>query len=104
MYNEAKEYTMVLLKKGLKYHIFEADIRQQNYAAHNSYLAELKAAGLVAFWGAVTEGGDDYELIIFTIADKKIVKTLLDNDPGVAAEMFTYHIRSWLNVPDKTLA
>src|ERR1700742_2116382 len=92
-----KEYTLVLLKKGLKYHILETDIMEQNHAAHVSYLAELKANGVLAFTGNTYDDGDICEMAVYNIADKGAVKAFIDNDPAITAEIFTCQMLSWFS-------
>jgi len=90
--NDMHEYVVVLLKKGPKYDILEADIRAQNFAAHNSYYAELQASGLLTFSGNTPGDGDLYGVAIYNIADDEKVRTLVSNDPGVTAGLFDYEV------------
>ena len=92
---DLQQFTMVLLKQVPQPRMPQTAILQQNAAAHTDYLSQLKAKGLVSFSGPINEKGEKYELVVFTIADKTTVKTLLDNDPAIKTELFTYQIRSW---------
>jgi len=98
-----KEYSLVLLKKGPKYHTFDAELQQQNQAAHLNYLMELRVNGLIALTGPVMDGGDIIGMAVYNIADKQAVKALLENDPGIVAERFTYELLTWFGFPGDKL-
>ncbi len=103
IHNKTKEYCLVLLKKGPEYNMPDEEVQQQNQAAHLSYLAELKANGLLALTGPVMHGGHIIEMAVYNIADKQTVKALLENDPGVAAQRFTYELLTWFSIPGDSL-
>jgi len=90
--NDMHNYVLVLLKKGPKFDILETDIKEQNFAAHNSYYAELQANRVLTFSGNTPGEGDLYGVAIYNITDGDKVRTLVSNDPGVTAGLFDYEI------------
>lgn len=98
-----KEYSLVLLKKGAKYHGHDEEVQRQNQAAHLSYLMELRANGVIALVGPVMDGADIVGMSVFNISDKEAVKALVENDPGVIAERFSYEILTWFGFPGDVL-
>ena len=96
--NDLHDYVLVLIKKGPKYDILESDIKEQNFAAHNSYYAELQANGVLTFSGNTPGDGDLYGVAIYNIPDDERVRTFVANDPGVTAGLFDYEIHQCFGI------
>jgi hypothetical protein len=53
--------------------------------------------------GPVMDGGDVVGMSVYNVSDKEAVKELVENDPGVVAERFTYQLAAWFSFPGDAL-
>ncbi|MBA3649209.1 MAG: hypothetical protein H0W62_11780 [Chitinophagales bacterium] len=93
----SKQYTLVLLKRTVqKEEEVSYSLIQKEHLRH---LLGLRAKGMLAIHGPVTE--DDFlkEMYIFNTADKEIVRNILENDPAIKSGQLVYEIYSWYGIP-----
>jgi len=75
----------------------DTEIKEQNHAAHVSYLASLKANGILVFSGTIPAHTHIAGINIYNIVDE--VKAIVANDPGVTAGLFDYEILTCFGLP-----
>jgi hypothetical protein len=97
--SRTRDYTVVLLSAGPQYETAEA---QQIIWEHGRRNFELRAAGLLSIVCPIRDESSLCGLGIFSGTPDE-VRTLMDEDPGVRAGVFTYHVHPSRSFPGDSL-
>jgi hypothetical protein len=95
----SKEYTLLVLERGPRYGSPDADAIVWEHGRRNH---ALRADGALAIVCPIV---DDSDLCGIGIFDQPVeeVARVMDGDPGVAAEVFTYHLHPIRSFPGDAL-
>ena len=88
-------YSVVILERGPAYGSPGSDAIVWEHGRRN---LELRAAGLLAVVCPVPDDSDVCGVGIFTAPPDQVAR-LMDEDPGVAAGVFTYHVHPCRSFP-----
>jgi hypothetical protein len=99
MLGKSKNYTAIILKKGLNYNIPE---RQQIVWEHGRRNFELRDQGTLSIVCPITEENDIRGIGIFN-GTKEEIKEVMDADPGVQKGVFVYEILAVKSFPGDAL-
>jgi len=100
---KGKQYTLVFLKKGHNYDMVNPKALEENQKQHLEYLMGLRAKGILAINGPLTDESDIVGVSIYNSSDLEYVQSLVSNDPGVKAGRFAYDIHGWFSFPGDKL-
>jgi YCII-related domain len=96
---KARAYCIVMLKVGPQYTQPGAE---QIIWEHGRRNYALRAEGLLAMVGPVTDTSDIRGFGIFTVSVDE-ARTIMDEDPGVKAGVFVYELHPWRSFPGDSL-
>jgi uncharacterized protein YciI len=97
-----KPYTIVLLKKGIKYEY--EDARKIIQSEHLPYIFDLREKGIIAVSMPINDSSENVALGIYNLNDKDEVIKLVQADPAVKSEVFAYEVLTAMGLPGDTLA
>jgi hypothetical protein len=99
MMTKAREYSIVILRKGPKYHEPESRAIVWEHGRRNF---SLRAESLLSIVCPIRDEGDVAGVGIFN-ATVEDTKRIMDDDPGVQADVFVYEVHSCRSFPGDSL-